>query len=50
MRMCHICPQVEVQEGSQVPLDIQDRKEREASPTREVQASQEEREREEKQV
>lgn len=39
-----------MQEGSQVPLDIQDRKEREASPTREVQASREEREREENKV
>lgn len=42
--------QVEMEEGSQAPLDFQDRKEREVSPTREVQASQEEREREENQV
>lgn len=39
-----------MQEGFQVHLDFQDRKEREASPTLEVQAFQEQREKEENQV
>lgn len=42
--------QVEMQEGSQVLLDFQDRKEREVPPTQEVQVSQEQREREGNQV
>lgn len=41
---------MEVEEGSQVHLDFQDRKEREVSPTLEVQAFQEQREREETKV
>lgn len=39
-----------MQEGSQEHLDFQDRKEREVSPILEVQAFQEQREREENQV